>query len=76
LLFYINLIIIFQSTITESYPIIDISFRLCLDETIALKLPLTVDKPVLLPSAEEEIALGPPSWLWDYLRRSKMVDYG
>ncbi|KAI8459442.1 glutamine-dependent NAD(+) synthetase [Phakopsora pachyrhizi] len=39
--------------------------------------PLTVGKeiPVRYHTPEEEIALGPACWLWDYLRRSEMKGY-
>ena len=69
----------FQELSSESphfptYPLPE--FRLCLDTTDYLKkkigqspCPTQKIKPCI-HSPEEECALGPACWLWDYLRRS------
>ncbi|KAF0689552.1 Aste57867_19009 [Aphanomyces stellatus] len=48
---------------------VDVPFRMCQSEAGFL-LP-TPRIPVKIHTPEEEIALGPACWLWDYLRRSK-----
>lgn len=40
-----------------------------------LDTPTTPAQPVHLHSPEEEIALGPACWLWDYLRRCRAAGY-
>uniref|UniRef100_A0A914WZ17 Glutamine-dependent NAD(+) synthetase n=1 Tax=Plectus sambesii TaxID=2011161 RepID=A0A914WZ17_9BILA len=64
-----------ESTRSESYPYVQIDFRVCLDELEALKTPLTEPLTITMPTVEEEIASGPPAWMWDYLRRSKQSGF-
>lgn len=46
-------------------------FALCADPRTARRLrPRLPLSDLALPSPQEEIALGPACWLWDYLRRS------
>ncbi|CAK1368356.1 unnamed protein product [Cercospora beticola] len=53
---------------------ISVDFDLCSSTIDPLtKLTPTVDPRYHLP--EEEIALGPACWLWDYLRRSKAAGF-
>ena len=50
---------------------IQVDFRLCLDASIPNpKAPLTQSREPRYHLPEEEIALGPACWMWDYLRRS------
>jgi NAD+ synthase (glutamine-hydrolysing) len=63
-----------QSSESKPYPRIKVDFKLTsgkLSPSLKLSKPQKVN--YLLP--EEEIALGPASWLWDYLRRSGMGGY-
>lgn len=60
-----------QASETSSFPKIYVDFDLV---SGGLHPSLKLSKPidVIYHCAEEEIALGPACWLWDYLRRSKM----
>ncbi|KAK9362265.1 hypothetical protein V1504DRAFT_403714 [Lipomyces starkeyi] len=65
-----------QSRTTGSYQRVHANFALSksgslFDPTI---VP-TVARPIKYHSPEEEIALGPACWLWDYLRRSKSAGF-
>ncbi|XP_050390944.1 glutamine-dependent NAD(+) synthetase [Patella vulgata] len=57
------------STTLPSFPRVDVDFALTDSENEWR--PVTEPIPLLIHKAEEEIALGPACWLWDYLRRSK-----
>ncbi|KAL1684227.1 hypothetical protein EV122DRAFT_257246 [Schizophyllum commune] len=57
-----------QASGAERYQRIEVNFALSGDDLSILqstKIPIKYHKP------EEEIALGPACWLWDYLRRSR-----
>ncbi|KAL1762695.1 hypothetical protein FB107DRAFT_253116 [Schizophyllum commune] len=57
-----------QASGAERYQRIEVDFALSGDDLSILqstKIPIKYHKP------EEEIALGPACWLWDYLRRSR-----
>uniref|UniRef100_D8Q0P3 Glutamine-dependent NAD(+) synthetase n=1 Tax=Schizophyllum commune (strain H4-8 / FGSC 9210) TaxID=578458 RepID=D8Q0P3_SCHCM len=57
-----------QASGAERYQRIEVNFALSGDDLSILqstKIPIRYHKP------EEEIALGPACWLWDYLRRSR-----
>ena len=57
-----------QTSLTGQYKKIEVDYCLCHADSI-----LQAESPVITPriySPEEEIALGPACWLWDYLRRS------
>ena len=63
-----------QASKTEPLPQIEIDFELDTSHSenvlrASPKTPLHFHKP------EEEIALGPACWLWDYLRRSEAAGY-
>lgn len=65
-----------QAAHTEAYQREDVMFSLShpdMDEDTHL-IP-TKPKLPFYHSPEEEIALGPACWLWDYLRRSKTAGY-
>ena len=53
-------------------PEIHVAFSLCGDPSIESQMLLVPSKrmPARLHDPEEECALGPACWLWDYLRRS------
>ncbi|OQO07665.1 hypothetical protein B0A48_07362 [Cryoendolithus antarcticus] len=53
-----------------------VEFNLCHDSRLSgPKSSLTLPRPPRYHVPEEEIALGPACWLWDYLRRSKQGGY-
>lgn len=54
----------------EKIPRLYIEFKLCFSDDTALQLCDQFHGMKYVPP-EEEIALGPACWLWDYLRRSK-----
>lgn len=58
-----------QASKTEQLPQIDVDFALNPPQSEGtLRVTLKIDRHYHIP--EEEIALGPACWLWDYLRRS------
>lgn len=57
------------SSLATPIPSVHVPFSLCHDED-ALLTPPTRPVDVFYHSPEEEIALGPACWMWDYLRRS------
>ena len=59
-----------QASKTERLPQIDIDFDMGIEER---KAGLPIEPRTHEP--EEEIALGPACWLWDYLRRSGTAGY-
>ncbi|XP_050303483.1 glutamine-dependent NAD(+) synthetase [Anthonomus grandis grandis] len=58
----------YQASGSSSYPRISIDFSLSPENDFTLPTAQPIDLISLSP--EEEIALGPACWLWDYLRRS------
>ena len=52
----------------QSYKRIFVDFNLTHDDDVIV--PVTPVKAPFYHKPEEEIALGPACWLWDYLRRS------
>lgn len=62
-----------QAVAAPAYERIEVDFSLS-DELDFSKAP-TAPRPARYHSPEEEIALGPACWLWDYLRRSKAAGY-
>lgn len=65
-----------QATRAPQYPRIKTDFALSDPESMYdLSLKPTVPIDVQFHSPEEEIALGPACWLWDYLRRSKQAGF-
>ncbi|KAB5580566.1 hypothetical protein GE09DRAFT_1082730 [Coniochaeta sp. 2T2.1] len=64
----------FQATQAPVYERIEVDFTLGHDNLDALEVP-TPARPARYHLPEEEIALGPACWLWDYLRRSKAAGY-
>ncbi|KAG5191773.1 NAD(+) synthase [Tribonema minus] len=51
------------------------SFRLATDGATYATHPPTVPTTLKLHTPEEECALGPACWLWDYLRRSRAAGF-
>ncbi|OIW35238.1 glutamine-dependent NAD(+) synthetase with GAT domain-containing protein [Coniochaeta ligniaria NRRL 30616] len=64
----------FQATQAPVYERIEVDFTLGHDNIDVLEIP-TPARPPRYHLPEEEIALGPACWLWDYLRRSKAAGY-
>lgn len=60
-----------------AYHRVKVDFKVAhdLETTILERIVPTSSKPVHYYEPEEEIALGPAAWLWDYLRRSKQCGY-
>lgn len=65
-----------QAIQAPTYERIETSFSLSPDTTI-LDPDVAPSKPIepRIHAPEEEIALGPACWLWDYLRRSRVSGY-
>lgn len=55
--------------------VIDVEFRICQEHGLLGQAPTLLQSEPRLHCPEEEIALGPACWLWDYLRRSKTAGY-
>lgn len=65
-----------QSMQSHRYEHIKIDFMLSPDRSIPrFHSRTTQERPPKCHKPEEEIALGPACWLWDYLRRSKASGY-
>lgn len=66
-----------QATKSTPYPRIKITdFSLSPDDSaLNVAVPTVQPFPVKYHTPEEEIALGPACWLWDYLRRSRMSGF-
>lgn len=66
-----------QSAKVPPIPSIRVPLRLCVsDEMKRHERPkLTASREIAFHTPEEEIALGPACWLWDYLRRSGACGY-
>lgn len=62
-----------QASNVRRIPFIRVPYRLC-DDVDSPASP-TPTRPVKFHVPEEEIALGPACWLWDYLRRSGASGY-
>lgn len=62
-----------QAAASEKQPLIEVGFLLCVPDPLGA----AVSKPmsVRYHTPEEEIAMGPACWLWDYLRRSGASGY-
>ncbi|KAL1922670.1 uncharacterized protein VTP21DRAFT_10209 [Calcarisporiella thermophila] len=65
-----------QAAQTPAYPRISIDFALS-SAALDSQIHVRPDKPraAFYHTPEEEIALGPACWLWDYLRRSKTAGF-
>jgi NAD+ synthase (glutamine-hydrolysing) len=59
-----------QAASVPRIPFIDVDFRLCGPRPTGARRAADAPQPVRYHVPEEEIALGPACWLWDYLRRS------
>ncbi|KAK9773015.1 putative Glutamine-dependent NAD(+) synthetase [Seiridium cardinale] len=64
----------FQAVQAPTYKRIEVDFSLSKDNIDDLEVP-TPARPARYHLPEEEIALGPACWLWDYLRRSKAAGF-
>ncbi|XP_077968595.1 glutamine-dependent NAD(+) synthetase-like [Styela clava] len=65
-----------QATKSSPYPRVRVDFSLSADDQhSAIAIPSVAPIRVRYHSPEEEIALGPACWLWDYLRRSSMSGF-
>lgn len=64
-----------QASFTQAYERVDINSSLGKYQDENLRLKPTKSQPPKYHTPEEEIALGPACWLWDYLRRSKTAGY-
>lgn len=62
-----------QASNVRRIPFIRVHFRLC--DAAESTTTMSVKRPVAFHAPEEEIALGPACWLWDYLRRSGASGY-
>lgn len=62
-----------QGSSSRGFPEIYVDWDMTRDYSSKMKLTKPMLPIYLCP--EEEIALGPACWLWDYLRRSKMGGY-
>ncbi|KAJ5721565.1 uncharacterized protein N7483_009499 [Penicillium malachiteum] len=63
-----------QAVAAPEYQRIEVDFSLS-HENLDLGLGPTAARPARYHLPEEEIALGPACWLWDYLRRSKAAGF-
>ena len=62
-----------QAAAVDRYPVVLVPFNLC--NFRLLTSELNSAQEIMYHSPEEEIALGPACWLWDYLRRSGASGY-
>lgn len=53
---------------SPSYPRVRVDFALSTEDPLSLSLPTCQPLSWQYHAPEEEIALGPACWLWDYLR--------
>jgi NAD+ synthase (glutamine-hydrolysing) len=61
-----------QATKQPAYERVEVKMSLSVDsEDVDLRVSPSKTRDVIYVTPEEEIALGPACWLWDYLRRSK-----
>lgn len=63
-----------QAVRAQEYQRIEVSFSLTSSDDSLLLSP-TAPRPPRYHLPEEEIALGPACWLWDFLRRSKAAGF-
>jgi NAD+ synthase (glutamine-hydrolysing) len=64
-----------QSLTSQSYERVDTDFNLSWGLDFDPAVIPSKPRPPRLHKPEEEIALGPACWLWDYLRRSKAAGF-
>lgn len=64
-----------QALVAPPYEKIYVAFALCGSEDAGATEITTATIAAQLHAPEEEIALGPAAWLWDYLRRSKAAGF-
>jgi NAD+ synthase (glutamine-hydrolysing) len=64
-----------QAAAAPRIPFLDVDFRLCGPSPAGPHRAADVPRPVRYHVPEEEIAMGPACWLWDYLRRSGAAGY-
>lgn len=62
----------FQAAVTKKYPEVDVPNGIL--EADEMRPTSNAIEPVIL-SKEEELLNGPPAYLWNYLRRSGMVNF-
>ena len=62
-----------KTLLSQKYSRLDIDFCLCHSNSLFVPLSPVIDPIIYRP--EEEIALGPACWLWDYLRRTGMSGF-
>ena len=63
-----------QAIQAPAYQRIEIDFPLSKDN-LDLSVSPSPSRPVFYHKPEEEIALGPAAWMWDYLRRSRAAGF-
>lgn len=64
-----------QSSGVQRLPMVDAPFQLGTPGANYLTSPPTQPRPLKIHTPEEECALGPACWLWDYLRRSGSIGF-
>jgi NAD+ synthase (glutamine-hydrolysing) len=64
-----------QASTSSAYDRIDINQSVSDNRDDNIHLRASIPRAPFYHSPEEEIALGPACWLWDYLRRSKTAGY-
>lgn len=64
-----------QSISHKTLPIIDVPFSIILPQNMQMTEHITTSVAPRIHLPEEECALGPACWLWDYLRRSGASGY-
>lgn len=64
-----------QAVAAPEYQRVEVDFSLSHDADLDLDVSRTLPRPPRYHLPEEEIALGPACWLWDYLRRSRQAGY-
>ncbi|KAI8072698.1 hypothetical protein BC940DRAFT_339223 [Gongronella butleri] len=64
-----------QASLSEAYERVDIGQSLSRDQDERIHVRPTLAREPHYHTPEEEIALGPACWLWDYLRRSKTAGF-
>ena len=55
-----------QSALTKPFPTVHADIDICR----VTNIPLNKEVKLKLLIPEQEISMGPPLWMWDYLRRS------
>lgn len=64
-----------QAVAAPEYQRVEVDFSLSRADALDLDVSRTLPRPPRYHLPEEEIALGPACWLWDYLRRSRQAGY-